>query len=165
MRASAGNGRGEQFEPSFLATSPNNRRPAIIDPDRPDDAPISIFESGAILQFRAQERPFRRGWASRAGRRPRMVVLANGRTRAVGGADPSFSSRRARADLLRDRSLYDRGQSLFWRHEQASGEPRGVRRLSLGLEAHGSSTFRVGEKADLSPDEEARKILFGPEAR
>ena len=51
-------GRGEPFEPSFLAISPNNRRPAIIDPD---GAPISVFESGATLQSRAQERPFRRG--------------------------------------------------------------------------------------------------------
>jgi glutathione S-transferase len=44
-------GRGEQFEPDFLAISPNNRMPAITDPDGPDGAPISIFESGAILQY------------------------------------------------------------------------------------------------------------------
>jgi GST-like protein len=55
MRASAGIGRGEQFEPSFLATSPNNRRPAIIGPDGPDGAPISVFESGAILQYLARK--------------------------------------------------------------------------------------------------------------
>jgi glutathione S-transferase len=42
-------GKGEQFEPDFLAISPNNRMPAIIDPDGPDGAPISVFESGAIL--------------------------------------------------------------------------------------------------------------------
>jgi GST-like protein len=44
-------GRGDQFKPEFLAISPNNRMPAIIDPDGPDGAPISIFESGAILQY------------------------------------------------------------------------------------------------------------------
>lgn len=44
-------GTGEQFEPAFLKISPNNRMPAIIDPDGPDGEPIAIFESGAILQY------------------------------------------------------------------------------------------------------------------
>ncbi|HEV7417398.1 MAG TPA: glutathione S-transferase N-terminal domain-containing protein [Tianweitania sediminis] len=44
-------GKGEQFEPSFLKIAPNNRMPAIIDPEGPDGEPISIFESGAILQY------------------------------------------------------------------------------------------------------------------
>ena len=43
--------KGEQFEPSFLKISPNNRMPAIIDPDGPSGQEISIFESGAILQY------------------------------------------------------------------------------------------------------------------
>jgi GST-like protein len=42
---------GDQFKPEFLAFSPNNRMPAIIDPDGPDGKPISVFESGAILQY------------------------------------------------------------------------------------------------------------------
>lgn len=44
-------GKGEQFAPDFLKISPNNRMPAIVDPDGPDNRPISIFESGAILQY------------------------------------------------------------------------------------------------------------------
>jgi GSH-dependent disulfide-bond oxidoreductase len=42
---------GAQFEPSFLKIAPNNRMPAIIDPNGPGDQPISVFESGAILQY------------------------------------------------------------------------------------------------------------------
>ena len=43
--------RGDQFKPEFLKISPNNRMPAIVDYDGPGGKPISIFESGAILQY------------------------------------------------------------------------------------------------------------------
>lgn len=62
--------RGDQFKPDFLAISPNNKMPAIVDPDGPDGEPVSIFESGAILLYLARKTDELRG----KGKRTRILV-------------------------------------------------------------------------------------------
>ncbi|MBT5240663.1 MAG: glutathione S-transferase family protein [Rhodospirillaceae bacterium] len=48
-------GKDEQFAPDFLKISPNNKIPAIVDPNGPDGKSISVFESGAILMYLARK--------------------------------------------------------------------------------------------------------------
>jgi GST-like protein len=62
--------RGDQFKPEFLRISPNNRMPAIVDPNGPGGRPISIFESGAILQYLGRKT----GKFYPAGERARVAV-------------------------------------------------------------------------------------------
>jgi len=48
-------GKGDQFKPEFLKMSPNNKIPAIVDPDGPDGKPTAMFESGAIMMYLAEK--------------------------------------------------------------------------------------------------------------
>ncbi|MGZ8410995.1 MAG: glutathione S-transferase family protein [Hyphomicrobium sp.] len=62
--------RGDQFKPEYLAISPNNKMPAIVDPNGPGGEPVALFESGAILQYLARRTGKLRG----KGKRDRLVV-------------------------------------------------------------------------------------------
>ena len=90
--------KGEQFSPEFLAISPNNRMPAIVDPAGPGGRPISVFEIG---RHPAISRP--QDWKiyPRIARRGRQ--LANGRPWPDGGAGDPLPPLCARADCLRGR--------------------------------------------------------------
>src|SRR5689334_12564536 len=63
--------KGQQFDPAFLKISPNNKIPAIIDPDGPDGERVSVFESGAILIYLGEKTG--KFWPSRL--RARIPVL------------------------------------------------------------------------------------------
>jgi GST-like protein len=79
-------GKGEQFAPEFLAISPNNRMPAIVDPEGPGGAPISVFESGAILMYLG--RKFGRFYP--VGDERRRVEVEEWLCWQIGGVGPMF---------------------------------------------------------------------------
>ena len=78
-------GADEQFEPSFLEISPNNKIPAIVDSEGPGDEPVSVFESGAILIYLAEKT----GLLMPSEARQRLVVL-QWLMFQMGGVGPMF---------------------------------------------------------------------------
>ena len=78
-------GADEQFEPSFLEISPNNKIPAIVDSEGPEGEPVSVFESGAILIYLAEKT----GCLMPSDARQRLVVL-QWLMFQMGGVGPMF---------------------------------------------------------------------------
>ena len=78
-------GADEQFEPSFLEISPNNKIPAIVDSEGPGGEPVSVFESGAILIYLAEKT----GLLMPSEARQKLVVL-QWLMFQMGGVGPMF---------------------------------------------------------------------------
>ena len=109
--------------PEFLAISPNNKIPAIVDPDGPDGEPISLFESGAILLYLAAKT----GRFLPADVRGKYEVL-QWLMFQMGGVGPMlgqahhFRIYAPEKIPYADRPLHQRGQAPVRRHEQAAGQ-------------------------------------------
>ena len=105
-------GKGEQFQPDFLKIAPNNRMPAIVDHEPKDGgAPISLFESGAILLYLAEKTGrFLPSDPRGRAQTTEWLFWQMGGLGPMAGQEPPFLGLCAREATLCDRSLRQRDQ-------------------------------------------------------
>ena len=148
--------KGDQFKPEFLAISPNNRIPAIVDHSPKDGGkPISVFESGAILLYLAEKTG--RFLPSELRRKVGVIQWLFWQMGGLGpmaGQKSPLQPVRARKASLRYRSLRQGDEPSLWRAQQTTRGPcvrdgrvldRGHGRLPMGrsLETSGTKPRRV----------------------
>jgi GST-like protein len=131
----------EQFAPAFLAISPNNRIPAIVDNDGPDGKPLAVFESGAILIYLAEKTGSK---LLPAEPRARSVVL-QWLMWQMGGVGPMF------------------GQTHHFMHAAPEKVPYGIERYSKETRRlYGVMDKRLGEVAYLAGEYSIADIATYP---
>ena len=132
--------KGEQFKPDFLKISPNNRMPAIVDPDGPGGKPISIFESGAILQYlgRKTGKFYPRDERARV-EVDQWLFWQMGGVGPMAGQVHHFKQLRGGDADLRDQPLRQRGQPALRRDEHPPQGPR-IHRRQIFDRRHGAAS-------------------------
>ena len=142
-------GRGEQFAPEFLAISPNNRMPAIVDHEPlGGGAPLAIFESGAILLYLAEKtgsfmpRDLRGRYEV-----TQWLMWQMGGLGPDGRAGGPLPPVRAGADSVRHRPLHQRGEPPLRRARHAAR-----RQASTSAATTPSPTWRAGRGSSRTSD-------------
>src|SRR5215831_21358825 len=115
-------GKGEQFNPDFLKISPNNIIPALVDYQSPDGAPITLFESGAIMMYLAEIS----GWRFMPVDLRQRYQVIQWLMFQMGNLGPMLGQahyfRRYAKERLRNRILHQRSKETLSCARQAKGE-------------------------------------------